>query len=203
MASADRENRRKFMIGRTQWFVEHVLPLEPKIRGWLRRAGWRREEIEDLIQETYARLVVRLEGSSAREIDHTSGYVFATTRSVIADKLRRERVVSIRSVADITRLSDLHGDSEASDTATCQEELERLRAVIDRLPPQCRAVFVLRKIEGLSQAQTAQRLGLSESTVEKHVARGMQLCAAWLTEVQTNDESPRISMRARLRARKR
>ena len=69
------------------------------------------------------------------------------------------------------------------------EELDQLRAAIERLPGQCRAVFVLRKVEGLSQAETARRLGLAQSTVEKHVARGMRMVAAALT--RPNEEEVR------------
>jgi len=164
--------------GRAEWFAEHILPLEPKVRAWLRKAGWSREEVEDLVQETYARLAAAWAGD---EVIHPSAYVFATVRNVAADQLRRQRIVSIRSVADISRLNASDSEPDAEARLTAHEELDQLRAAIERLPGQCRAVFVLRKVEGVSQAETAQRLGLAQSTVEKHVARGMRMVAAWLT----------------------
>lgn len=166
------------MSGRAEWFAEHILPLEPRVRGWLRKAGWSREEVEDLMQETYARLAA---GWASGEVAHPSAYVFATARNVAADQLRRQRIVSIRSVADISRLNAADGEPDAETRLTAHEELDQLRAAIERLPGQCRAVFVLRKVEGVSQAETARRLGLAQSTVEKHVARGMRMIAAWLT----------------------
>ena len=45
---------------------------------------------------------------------------------------------------------------------------------IAQLPAKCREAFVLRKVQGLSQRETARKLGLSESTVEKHVGRGIR-----------------------------
>jgi DNA-directed RNA polymerase specialized sigma24 family protein len=45
------------------------------------------------------------------------------------------------------------------------------------LPDRCREVLTLRKLYGLSQREIAQRLGIAESTVEKHVAYGVHLCA--------------------------
>ena len=173
------------MTGSAEWFAEHILPLEPKVRAWLRKAGWGREDIEDLIQETYARLAALAEA----EIGHPQAYVFATVRNVAADQLRRKQVVTIRSVADISRLNVIDGEPDAETRLTAHEELERLRTAIDRLPPQCRAVFVLRKVEGLSQAETARRLGLAQGTVEKYVARGMRLCAAWLTRSEGPGEA--------------
>jgi RNA polymerase sigma factor (sigma-70 family) len=166
------------MLSRAEWFAEHILPMEPKVRAWLRKAGWNRDEIEDLVQETYARLAAAY---ASAEVSHPTAYVFATVRNVAADQLRRQRIVSIRSVADISRLNIADGELDAEQQLSAHEELEELRAAIARLPGQCRAVFVLRKVEGLSQAQTAARLGLAQSTVEKHVARGMRLCAAWMT----------------------
>jgi RNA polymerase sigma factor (sigma-70 family) len=166
------------MLSRAQWFAEHILPMEPKVRAWLRKAGWRRDEVEDLIQETYARIAAAYARS---EVVHPQAYVFATIRNVAADQLRRQQVVSIRSVSDISRLNVPADELDAEARLTAHEELEELRAAIERLPTQCRAVFVLRKVEGLSQAETAARLRLSQSTVEKYVARGMRLCATWLT----------------------
>ncbi|HEX6859553.1 MAG TPA: sigma-70 family RNA polymerase sigma factor [Caulobacteraceae bacterium] len=166
------------MLSRAEWFAEHILPMEPKVRAWLRKAGWRREEVEDLIQETYARVAAAY---ARAEVAHPQAYVFTTLRNVAADQLRRQRIVSIRSVADMSRLNIAGDELDAEQRLTAHEELEALREAIDRLPAQCRAVFVLRKVEGLSQAQTAAQLGLSQNTVEKYVARGMRLCAAWLT----------------------
>jgi RNA polymerase sigma factor (sigma-70 family) len=166
------------MLSRAEWFAEHILPMEPKVRAWLRKAGWNRDEIEDLVQETYARLAAAYANA---EVSHPTAYVFATVRNVAADQLRRQRIVSIRSVADISRLNIADAELDAEQQLTAHEELEELRAAIARLPGQCRAVFVLRKVEGLSQAETAARLGLAQSTVEKHVARGMRLCAASMT----------------------
>ena len=52
------------------------------------------------------------------------------------------------------------------------KELTRLAHVIADLPGKVRDVFILRRVHGLSQREVAERLGLSESTVEKHMARG-------------------------------
>jgi RNA polymerase sigma factor (sigma-70 family) len=168
------------MSTRAAWFAEHILPIEPKVRAWLRKAGWTREEIEDLVQESYARLAAQW-ASGGVEISQPAAYMFRTVRNAAADNLRRKRIVSIRSVADMSRL-DLRDEAlDPEQELSAHEDLAQLRAAIDRLPRQCRAVFVLRKVEGLSQAETAKRLGMSQSTIEKYVARGMRQCAAFLT----------------------
>jgi len=83
--------------------------------------------------------------------------------------------------ADIEKRSDeslsFYNASEFS-SQTEQEVLNRegfgfLCAAVDQLPEQCRKVFVLKKVYGLSQREIAEKLGISESTVEKHVAKGL------------------------------
>jgi RNA polymerase sigma-70 factor (ECF subfamily) len=49
-----------------------------------------------------------------------------------------------------------------------------VQAGLDRLPPRCREVIVLRKIEGLSQREVAARMGIGEDTVERQMVQGMR-----------------------------
>jgi RNA polymerase sigma-70 factor (ECF subfamily) len=53
---------------------------------------------------------------------------------------------------------------------------------VDRLPPLCRRVFVLRKVYKLSHTEIAEVLGVSHSTIEKHVAKGLLRCRDYLRE---------------------
>jgi RNA polymerase sigma-70 factor (ECF subfamily) len=55
--------------------------------------------------------------------------------------------------------------------------LRRLSRALDHLPPRCREVIWLRRVEGMSQREVADQLGITEKTVEKHLAKGMRLLA--------------------------
>ncbi|MNN85745.1 RNA polymerase sigma factor [compost metagenome] len=59
-------------------------------------------------------------------------------------------------------------------------ELERLSDAIADLPPRCQMVFVMHKIHELSQAEVAERMGISLKAVEKHLRLGMAACRARL-----------------------
>ena len=78
---------------RAQWLAKEVLPSEEDVRNWLGRRirGVSRTDIDDAIQECYARLW---------EIDHTRivnarAYFFTIARNVVGEMMRRSRVVSI------------------------------------------------------------------------------------------------------------
>jgi RNA polymerase sigma-70 factor (ECF subfamily) len=54
-----------------------------------------------------------------------------------------------------------------------RQELARLKAIVAALPAQCRRVFELCKLDGLSYRQAASKMGLSEKTVENHLGRAL------------------------------
>ena len=56
-------------------------------------------------------------------------------------------------------------------------------AFLGRLPPLCRRVFVLRKVYRLSHDEISEVLGVSHSTIEKHVAKGLIRCRDYLRDV--------------------
>lgn len=56
-----------------------------------------------------------------------------------------------------------------------RDESRLLKTVIDDLPPRCRQVFILRRVDELAMADIADRLHLSVSTVEKHLSKAIAL----------------------------
>jgi RNA polymerase sigma factor (sigma-70 family) len=157
---------------RARWLASKVLPHEAALRVWLKHRRAADLEVDDIIQETYARLVSM---ESIEGIRNAKAYAFQTAYSVIMTHLRRSRVVSIRTVADIEQLSTASEDPSPEDTVADRDELHRLAEAIAALPDRVRDVFSLRRIKGLSQREVALRLGLAESTVEKHMAKGLRL----------------------------
>ena len=59
--------------------------------------------------------------------------------------------------------------------AMLAEDVDTLRGIVEGFPPRVREVFVLRKVFEMKQQEIAGQLGISESTVEKHIARGLLL----------------------------
>jgi RNA polymerase sigma-70 factor (ECF subfamily) len=89
-------------------------------------------------------------------------------------------VVYIEATADLEALNVLVDEISPEQRASARQELSRLAQAFDRLPPQCRKVMWMRKVEGISQKQVAERLGVSEGAVEKQITKGVRLLASLL-----------------------
>lgn len=153
------------------WFLSEVMPLEPALMRFLRR-NWRNtSEIADLRQELYMKLY---DAGRAGLPTQTRAFVFRAARNLLINRALREQVVSIELVADLEALDVADASAGPERQTAARQELRRLQVGLDRLPPRCREVVVLRRIEGLSQREVAGRLGVGEDTVEKQMVYGMR-----------------------------
>jgi len=160
------------------WFVREVLVHERALVQYLGRCWPRRDEIHDLRQEVYARVY---EAAARSRPTAPRAFLFATARHLMTDRLRRSRVVSIEPVGDFEP-SNVYLIDEVSPERWfgTRQVLRRLVQALERLPDRCREVVWLRRVEELSQKEVAARMGISEKTVEKQLAKGMRLIAGQL-----------------------
>jgi RNA polymerase sigma factor (sigma-70 family) len=163
-------------------------------RATLARAVQRivkRNDVEDILQEAFVR---SFEAESRHTIRDARAFLMRTARNVALDHVSSatyRRTGSIDSLdeeffVDDSAPPDVKVDSERRFLAFCQ--------AVGSLPEQCQRVFVLRKVYGLTQEEIAGRLGIAESTVEKHIAKGLLLC----TERMSHGGG-RVSIKARRR----
>ena len=134
------------------------------------------QDIEDILQDTY---VNTYQSSLKQKIRFPKAFMVKTAIRLASREIVLAQRVDLREQVD----DEFDSSSSAFGINACENETESdvlrredfgfLCAAIERLPEQCRKVFVLKKIYGLSQREIAQKLNLSESTVEKHVANGL------------------------------
>jgi RNA polymerase sigma-70 factor (ECF subfamily) len=128
----------------------------------------------DLRQDIYVRVY-----ESARGTLPTSpkAFLFTTARNLMTDRVRRSRVVFIDSTQDFEGLNVLIDEISPERRVSARQELRKLATAFDSLSEKCRNVVWLRRVEGLSQRETAQRLGLDEGAVESQLGRGVRVLA--------------------------
>lgn len=135
-------------------------------------------DIDDILQETFIRACAAAERT---EIRHPRSFMLKTARN-----LALNHVTSAYSRT--TQLEDFTDSDVCPVTEPLETELEARERflgfcrAVRSLPPQCRRVFVLRKVYGLSQKEIAAQLEISESTVEKHVVKGLLVCRQLLRD---------------------
>ena len=161
---------------RTSWLARNVLPHEPALRAWLRRRRVDGLETDDIIQETYAVL------AGVASVDHIAApraYAFQIAQSLIYRHVRRARIARFEPLGDVEGMDQAHDAPSPEHQVWARDELRHVTELIAGLPARCREAFTLRRIEGLSQRDVALRLGITESTVEKHIGRALRslMCA--------------------------
>jgi RNA polymerase sigma-70 factor (ECF subfamily) len=156
------------------WFAREILVHEDALVRYLRRCWQQPDDILDLRQETYVRV---FEAARRERPRQPKSFLFTTARHLMADRLRRGRIVSIEAVGDFESLNVPVDEAGPEQRQDARQSLRRLAEAFDRLPDRCREVVWLRKVEELPQKEVARRLGVAEKTVEKQVAKGARLIA--------------------------
>lgn len=135
----------------------------------------RRDDAEDLLHDAWLGLAER------RTVAHNPAALLARAAANRGlDAYRRERClgapVSIElaceTVADRAPLQD--------EVLIARHRLERLRGGVERLSPRTRQIFLMHRLDGRKYREIAEELGISQSAVEKHIARAMLHLTDWM-----------------------
>ena len=139
----------------------------------------RPQEIEDVVQEAFVKVI---EAQHDREIREPRSYLFKTARNLAISELRSGH----------HRLTDTVGELlpelEILQTPTLEREFESKQRfdvfcrAVRRLPTQGQRVYILRRVYGYTQKETAEYLGITVKTVEAHQAKAMVRCADYMAE---------------------
>ena len=156
----------------TRWFTAELAPHESALRAYLHGLVGP-SDIDDLVQETYARL---LRARERGPIDSPRGLLFATARNAARDLFRRRTAANTFPITESDTARVFDDAPNAAETASRRQETDLLAAAIAELPARCREILVLRKFENLSHREIAQKLGISEHTVESQLTKALHRC---------------------------
>ncbi len=160
-----------------RWFGANLSPYERDFLGLARRLTGDIDSARDLVHDAYARI---LSGDTWTTLTHPRAYVMRAVYNLGLNKLRSARVVPMQQYAKTETISYADLSPDQFETLSSRQEIDLLMNAIAQLPPQCRRVVTMRKIEEMRPRDIAAKLGISLSTVEKHLARGLVLLTEYL-----------------------
>jgi RNA polymerase sigma factor (sigma-70 family) len=145
--------------------------VEP-LRAYLAKLLGDRTEAQDVAQNAFVRIRSVVDGGHARE---PRLLLFATARRLALNEIRRRRNQRLEADGAGAIEMKLSDAPSVEQIVAARQEIARFEEILLRLPPGCRQVFLLRKVEDLTHDEIARRLGISTKTVENHMTRAYRL----------------------------
>lgn len=141
-----------------------------KMRRVLYRRGQKREDIEDLMQDAFVRLLEYCKGGA--EVRDPEALLVTTVQRLAINKVRsrtRERYVE----EPVEHLRIIDPAPDAVEVLAASQRLSKMKSTLEALAPKTREVLFLQRLHGYSYAQISEATGIPVSTIEKYVAQGM------------------------------
>ncbi|HEY0287115.1 MAG TPA: sigma-70 family RNA polymerase sigma factor [Pseudomonas sp.] len=151
-------------LPRSKGFLDHY---EELIGTWTRRLK-NRQEAEDLTHDAFVRVLE----SDSTGVEQPRAYLHQTARNIAVDTWRREDRRTLLEIESTDSSAGHCGDPEAFMRAI--QLADSIEMALAELPLNCRKVFIWQKLEGLTQLEIAERLGLSKNMVEKYMIRTLR-----------------------------
>lgn len=180
------------------WVGREILPHERDLRIWLQRRFVAAADVEDIVQECYCRLAQLPDVSG---IGSPRAYLFTMARNLAHRQRRTATVVRIDPIADADEeylQSDLPSPERI---AVARQELGRVQAALATLSDRARRIFLMRRVEGISQKEIAATLGVSEMVVENEASRSLRTILKLMTEPAEAQDANAKQAKSRARTR--
>ncbi|AUW57584.1 RNA polymerase subunit sigma-24 [Sphingobium sp. SCG-1] len=145
----------------------------PSLVRWMARIVGSEPAAEDVAQSLYIRV------QTVRDhppIVNKRSFLFRLALNLAVDHLRSARRHDARFADNVNTSHVASAEPNAEVRLLDQEKVRRIAAIVETMPLRCRQVFVLIKLDELSVAETATRLGISQDMVRKHIRHALQIC---------------------------
>ena len=136
-----------------------------------------RDDIDDLVQETFVRAFQSLDGFRGDSSFRT--WLFTIERRLLLDRRRAEKR---RPVRVEVQEGDAASEYDALDAMVAGEAADRVRQAMRELSPTQREVFALRVAEGLSYREIAEVVGTTEGAARVHYHNAMRAVKEFLDD---------------------
>jgi len=167
-------------------FIAHQGILKRFISRYLHNT----QDIEDVAQEAFLRAY---SASLSEEIRQPKSLLFRIAKNVAISELRLKSRQITDYIEDQASSDVILGGDTLEDEVLAREKLGIHCEAIVSLSPQCRRVYIMRKVYGMKHSEIAERLGIAVSTVEKHLIRGVELCDSYVRERTADAAHPKTA----------
>jgi RNA polymerase sigma-70 factor (ECF subfamily) len=159
----------------TDAYVRYASSLKRFIRRFLRNPP----DVDDIAQEAFLRAYAV---ERERPIEQPRSLLFRIAKHAALSQLARkaQQITDYMEDSDLTQVIPV--EVSAEDEVSARQMLGLHCEAVASLSSQCREVYLLRKVHGLSHKEIASQLGIAVSTVEKHLMKGIDQCERYVRE---------------------
>lgn len=175
----DKRSQGKSPDGKDSAVSKAFFENESFLKKFLARFLSHPEDIEDVAQETFLKAFNAERNAAIRS---PKAFLFQIAKNAALAKLTKKAQVITDYIEDLGAPEVLSDEASIEDQVAGRQKFAVFCQAAASLPPQCRRAFLMRKVYGLSHKEISERLGISISTVEKHMAKGLQRCSDFMRD---------------------
>ncbi len=141
------------------------------------------DDVEDIVQETF---IKSYEADLKQDIQFTRSYMLKTAKHLALNHIAKWDNKFSESLEHDSELPTLLKSMQLEDEYTSKERFLLFCKATEQLSSSIRKCFILKKVYGMSQKEIAEQMQLSQSTVEKHIAKGLLQTILYMREHDRN-----------------
>lgn len=150
--------------GSTKAFDALFVAYYPKVLQFVMQFCSDKQEAENIVQDLFMNLWIKKE--VLEKIENLDNYLFISARNAAIRYVKKSFTFD-----DDSKVNDVPSDLANGDMKLCYEELYGfVMQEISSMPEQRRRVFMMSRVDGMSNAEIAKQLGISKRTVESHIS---------------------------------
>lgn len=157
---------------------------ESFLKRFLRRFLSHPQDIEDVVQDTFLKAY---NAEQKRTIHMPKAFLFQVARNTALKALNKKSREITESIEELEVPEVYYDEVSVVEQVEIQQKLGLFCESALHMSPKVRRTFLLRKVYGLSHREIADQLGIAVSTVEKHVAKGLEVCSAYVSEAEASN----------------
>ncbi|KPH64220.1 RNA polymerase subunit sigma-70 [Pseudoalteromonas porphyrae] len=144
------------------------------------------DDVEDIVQETF---VKSYEADLKQDIKYTHSYMLKTAKNLALNHIAKWDNQYNDSLDSSDDYQQNLSSMQLEDEVTSKERFLLFCRATEQLSQPVRKCFILKKVYGMSQKEIAAQMNLSESTVEKHIAKGLLKAMQYMQQQEHPSES--------------